>query len=337
MRVKISPDKLHDFLKKIREKEKLPWKELANACNVTLRTFRDWRIGKYTMPLDSIKKLSVMYHVAPPPIEKRIDDYWYASKGGRISGPLVFKKYGNIGTLKSRSLGGLRSIETHRQKLLSPFNQKSIVFPSFSESLAEFIGIILGDGGITKYQTTITLNRDDDREYVFYVNKLIQKLFDVSPSIYRHRRDKVSNIVISRAGLVSFLEKMGMSIGNKVKHQITPPQWILEKDQYIQRCARGLFDTDGSFYIDTHYYKNKIYYNCAMNFTNHSIPLLLFFKNSLKRFNLNPTQKTEFAIFLRREYDIVKYFQIIGSSNPKHIKKFEQYFKTKYGGVPKWS
>lgn len=35
--------------------------------------------------------------------------------------------------------------------------------------------------------------------------------------------------------------------------------------------------------------------------------------------------------------DIVKYFQEVGSSNPKHLDKFVKYFQNKYGEVPKWS
>ena len=37
-----------------------------------------------------------------------------------------------------------------------------------------------------------------------------------------------------------------------------------------------------------------------------------------------------------QEDKIIDYFQTIGSSNPKHLKKFKQYFKNKHGGVPKW-
>ena len=86
-----------------------------------------------------------------------------------------------------------------------------------------------------------------------------------------------------------------------------------------------------------HLYKNKQYLNCGMNFTNRSLPILYFFKNKLEKFNFHPTQKTKFSIFLRREKEIIQYFQKIGSSNPKHLKKFKNYFKNKYGEVPKWS
>jgi len=41
--------------------------------------------------------------------------------------------------------------------------------PERSSNLAEFIGIILGDGGITERQVTVTLHKHDDKDFCFYV------------------------------------------------------------------------------------------------------------------------------------------------------------------------
>src|SRR4051812_36419732 len=49
--------------------------------------------------------------------------------------------------------------------------------PDKSTNLAKFIGMCLGDGYISKYQVSITLNSLADKEYLPYVLNLITKLF----------------------------------------------------------------------------------------------------------------------------------------------------------------
>src|SRR3989344_1191345 len=126
---------------------------------------------------------------------------------------------------------------------------------------------------------------------------------------------------------------MNISSGNKVKNQVDVPHWI-KKNKFLRTfCIRGLFDTDGCFYVDKHFIRDKIYKNAGMNFTNRSVPLLQFFKNTLIEIGFAPTQTSKYCIVLRREADIVRYFSEIGSSNSKHINKFRAYLEEK-GRVP---
>ena len=55
---------------------------------------------------------------------------------------------------------------------------------------------------------------------------------------------------------------------------------------------------------------------------------LLAFKESLELFELPPTQKTRFRVFLRRREDIRRYFDLIGTSNEKHLNKVRDYSLT---------
>ena len=70
-----------------------------------------------------------------------------------------------------------------------------------------------------------------------------------------------------------------------------------------------------------------------MAFTNRSLPLLVAFKRVLLEIGLHPTQKTKYEVFLRRRDDIVAYFDIVGSSNPKHLKRIRRCIKKKWRGV----
>lgn len=337
-RAKVSQEQLRIFFRTLKQNMGYSWEKIATKiCGVSMRTLSDWRNGKCTMPLKTIRKLAEFGNTELPKKMRLLERYWYTRLGGEISGRKNFEKYGNFGTPEGRKLGALRAIRTHEIKNTGFFVKKEIALPPHSTRLAECIGIILGDGGLTKKQLTITLHRYDDKDYIAYVYKLCRTLFGVNPSLSYRRKEVVCNVVISRMKLVSFLENMGLCTGNKVKHQVGVPNWITRNDLYSKYCLRGLFDTDGCFYIDRHKHKNNLYLNCAMNFTNRSIPLLNFFKNKLKKYSFHPTQKTSYSIFMRREDEIIRYFQEIGCSNLKHKSKYTKYFKRKYGRVPKWS
>ena len=68
-----------------------------------------------------------------------------------------------------------------------------------------------------------------------------------------------------------------------------------------------------------------------MAFTNRCLPLLKEFKATLESIGLHPTQKTKYAVFLRRKDDIRRYFDFIGSSNEKHLNKVRNRFLTSTG------
>lgn len=337
MRVLFQRNTAKDFIEKASNGKSL--KELSIICNVHQRSFSDWKHGKVLMPLHVFEKLIVISSISRPKV-KIIPDYWHAKQAGLKGAKERNNLYGNFGTTAGRSKGGIATInkfKTNPQLAKEVgFNlTKSINIPPFSENLAEFIGILLGDGSIANYQVFITLHKKDDFEFSHYVKKLIKNLFNVVPSTYR--RDSVTQIIISRKSLVNLLLNYGLLKGNKVKNQIDVPNWIKLDQNFRKKCIRGLFDTDGCFYIDKHKTGAKIYNNCAINFTNRSLPLLKFFREDLIENGLKPTQSSKYSVFLRREKDIINFFELFGSSNKKHINKFKSFFLNKYGEVPKWS
>lgn len=336
-RLFFKPHKQREFLLRMQLLLNLDTIAFSKIAKVSMRTIRDWKREIHSVPLNLVADLCNMANVDMPEDTKVRDQFWYVKKGARMGGLASYKKYGYIGGDPN-----FRKKKWHEWwKKEGKFRANSIIkplpisMPQKSIELAEFIGIILGDGGITKKQVTITIHKINDKRYAEYIKKLIKKLFLINPACYS--RENVFNIVISRSELVRALLKMGLCIGNKVKHQIDVPTWIKKSNVFSKACLRGLLDTDGCFYVDRHKYKGKVYLNCGINFTNRSLPLLNFFKSNLIKIKLNPTQKTDFSVFLRREEDILSYFKIVGFSNPKHLSKFKKYFNNKYGEVPKWS
>ncbi len=335
-RVVFPTGKQTEFLNEIQEKFKLGTEDVANFVGVHARTIRDWKREKFSMSLDAVERLCKKFGIVLPGSVEIKEPFWYADKGSKKGWMTVSNRY-----------GGLVCDPVYRKKKWYEWWEKEgkfkkhpiisicLPFTSPNESiyLAEIFGIILGDGGMTKSQLIITLNKDSDKDFINYVAKLFEEQFGIKPSLSGHKNANVTNIVISRKKLIEYLLKKGLKIGNKVRQQVAVPVWICRRKLFVKRCMRGLLDTDGCFYVDKHKYRDKIYYNCGINFTNRSLPLLNFFRDNLVKFGYHPTQKTKFSIFLRREEEIVKYFEEIGSSNPKHLNKFNKYFNNKLGGV----
>ncbi len=331
--------KQKDFLEKIQIQLNLSLRELANIARVHVRSMTDWKREKFSMSLPALKRLCGKGGISLPKNIEIKDPFWYTSNGSSAGGIAVYKKYGYVGgdpeyRKKKWYEWWEKEGKFRRHPIINiclPIN-----IPQKSSEFAEFVGIILGDGSIALRQVVITLHKFDDRDFIEHVKNLFQKLFRLNPSVYERRGKSAVNIVVSRSELVQFLVRMGLKIGGKVRQQVRVPYWMEKSEKFTKSCLRGLFDTDGCFYVDKHHYKDKVYYNCAMNFTNRSLPILFFFKTKLEQLGFHPTHNTKFSISLRKEDEIIKYFQIISSSNPKHLNKFKEYFKNKYGEVPKF-
>jgi DNA-binding XRE family transcriptional regulator len=326
-----------NFLGKVGNKLDFTTAEMADFIGVHRRTLTDWERERLSMSLPALQKLC---READMPLPRKIEirkAFWAAKLSASRGGVAAYRKYGHVGGdpgyRKKKWFEWWEREGRYRKDLITARTQP-LQKPNISTELAEFIGILLGDGGITSSQVTVSLNRIDDRDFVSYLRILIQNLFKLNPSVKEREKEGVVNVVISRTELVKFLVKIGLQVGNKVKHQVDVPVWIKESEKFTKFCLRGLFDTDGCFYVDRHHWRDKLYCNAGMDFTNRSLPLVNFFKTNLIKFGFHPTQTGEFRIRLRRESEIVSYFRKIGSSNPKHIKKFRGYFQERYGEIP---
>ncbi|MBL7054267.1 hypothetical protein ISS05_00750 [Candidatus Woesearchaeota archaeon] len=116
-----------------------------------------------------------------------------------------------------------------------------------SKELAEFIGILAGDGHISfntdKYRVSISGNSVSDYKYLTnYTNKLICHLFNLNIKIHKRKNKNAIAIILSSKGVVSFMEEIGY-----YKHivDIKIPDWIKDNQTYASQLLRGLIDTDG--------------------------------------------------------------------------------------------
>jgi hypothetical protein len=200
-------------------------------------------------------------------------------------------------------------------------NKKQVKLPiHYSERLAEFLGILFGDGSVTKYYLKVYLNPVADFGYATYIKKICRKLFPGAfISHYFRIKKGTEEIQISSKDTTDYIRKCGF---NSKKRII--PSWISRDTNFIKATIRGLFDTEGSIGIKYFKGKNGNYFYKQLTFTNRNKNLLTFIEKQLKLLGYNPTHKSKKNIYLSSADGIHRYFKEIGSHNPKLIKKFKQ-------------
>lgn len=300
-------------------------KEAANVGGVSERTIRDWRRGKFTMDYDVLQKLCAESGVSLPTTLHFKERYWYTSVGGKVSGPLHWKRYGRIGNETNRLKKWREWWNKHgKYEERTMFARLPFKKPRRSTELAEFFGIMLGDGGMTNRQVMITLHAIDDKAYSNYVSYLMEKLFDVMPRISSKKPFKAIMLYVSRSNLSLFLHQNGLKIGNKIEQNVDIPKWILQNKSWARACVRGLIDTDGSVFGETHKYKKKRYTYHRIHFVSASKKLRHSVYRVLCQFDLKPFLRHNVRRVSIEGTDVAKYFEIFGSSNPKHWKRYRK-------------
>ena len=248
----------------------------------------------------------------------------------RLGGLRRVELYGNPGTYKGRSKGGKKTIHLFHQdrdlaKRVGFTIRKEIKHPARCVELAELIGVILGDGGLSgNHQLVISFNSKTDKEYSVFLGKILIKLFSIEYHVHSRKNCNGADIVVSSSNLVDFLLKQGLVAGNKVENQVDIPHWIYDKVEYQKACIRGLIDTDGSFYRHRYNSNGKNYNYLKLCFTSCSGPLLNSVLRILKKLNFE-AYVHGVQVFIYSRSGIKKYFEEIGSHNPKHSNKIRKF------------
>lgn len=192
-------------------------------------------------------------------------------------------------------------------------NKRSDIFIPHKHSgeLAEFIGIMLGDGHISHFQVLVTLGSKEEN-YVNYIVGLINKIFKVKPKV-SIKKNGYRDVYLGSVELTSWLEKQGLK-SHKVKNQVGVPKWIFDDNVFLKSYLRGFFDTDGSVY--------KLRHGIQISFTNYSKNLLNFTRTALKKLNYSPSEISSNKVYLTRFSDVKRFFKEIKPKNLKHRARY---------------
>lgn len=186
-----------------------------------------------------------------------------------------------------------------------------------NERVAELTGIILGDGCINIYNNTvpggrikeqsnfsITLNGVDDKDYVDYVNELLKEVFGMECSISK-TSGKAVQMRYQNKTVVNSLLDIGLITGNKVKNQVSVPDWIKIDKQYSIACLRGLLDTDGCIHVHK---RDKIVH---VIFCNNSFNLLIDFCKMCNSIGIRTTRSNRCEIRITSIKDVRDFIKIV--------------------------
>lgn len=220
-----------------------------------------------------------------------------------------------------------RMVEVVKLNYPKKSHRKEVALPKFSKSLAEFFGIMMGDGGINnEWQANITVNSVKDLEYSEYVSNLCRDLFGIEPVIRKRKNTKALVISLSSVSIVDFLVLNGLPRGNKLKKGLSIPEWVLGKALYKKACVRGLIDTDGCMFVHVHQIKGKVYNNIGLTFTNYSLELILQVAEIFHEFGVVPhISKNGRDIYLYQADSVLRYLKIFGTSNSRIESVYEKW------------
>ncbi len=325
-RVFFPTGKQAEFLLQSRKCLDCTWQEVAEICRTSTRNLSGWRCEKPSMTLSALEAICQKRKIVLPDSIVVKDAYWYTKKGASFGGRAIMEKYGKVGGDENYRKKKWQEWWEKEGKLNPSKITKPLPFtkPKFSADLAEFVGIMLGDGGISDHQITVTLNRVTDRKYFGFVEKLIKQLFDVSVTAYAHKKSLAQRVVVSRVTLVKYLVSVvGLHEGSKVRQQVDIPAWIKESSLYSIACLRGLIDTDGCIILHRYRSKGKRYCYKKIGFTSRSHPLLQSVSDILLILGIkHRILKNKWDIRIEAQEEVKKYFQVVGTHNPKHLKRY---------------
>lgn len=327
MRIRISDEGRLNFFTEL-ERQGLGVNQIAKLSGVTERTVRNWRSGKYTVPIEQHRRMSVFLNGQGMPQTETLPDWWNNKEAGRKGHAAQVDEHGQLGTQEGRRLGGTTSYERRKDKSGDIFELNTILEAKKGVRLAELTGILIGDGCLIKYQMSVALSSLVDLEYTRFVAQLIEGLFGIRPTISNRSDSNCILITVSSKSLVEFLNRKGILTGNKIKQNLDIPGWILQDESYAIACLRGVFDTDGCIFQERHKIKNKVYSYPRIAYVSASSYLRVTIRDVLFDLGFSPKIRNNRSVNLESFTDVSKYIKIIGSSNPKHVNRFHL-----FGGV----
>ena len=244
---KTSKKKLFNLLKSKYKAKSI--RELSIKSNFPIKTLQGWfyleerYVPEQIIDRTWFSKLNIL---------DRKQDNWGMIKGGKMAYIQIIRERGIAGVKKQQALGG-RTAAITKEKLEREKFQVNINDSSF----LEFYGILLGDGWLSNFKVKnkkvwiigISSNLKLDKRFVAYYRSIVKKLFNRKGTVRIRTENNVSEFIFSHKILLKYLsERHKFPIGKKSNLKISPKICSLNFDK-LRYVLRGIFDTDGCFYL----------------------------------------------------------------------------------------
>lgn len=247
-------------------------------------------------------------------------DSWGRVKGGQKTFEIILKKYGSEEIMKRRSNGGKVSASQRDAQAKADFS-----VDANSPLFLELYGALLGDGWLSSlsygsrhlWWVGISGHAILDRDYLMFLRSIIKNLFGKDALIKYKKGTNGMEIIFCHKHLILFLNKeLGFPIG--LKKDLMIEESIAQNWDKMCIVIRGIFDTDGCFYLDKTPSGNP--YPC--------IAITMYAPRLLKQVAVQlrsrdfAVQERENRLILKGGKQINKWMKEIGSNNPKHYRKY---------------
>ena len=199
-------------------------------------------------------------------------------------------------------------------------------------NLAEFIGILLGDGSIClkninskcHNRLKITLDSNTDKEYINYVSDLIENIFEIKPQINKRKNENAVDLFVFNKEIIIFLiNNVGLKLSPKWNRALIPETFL--KNKLDLAIVRGYFDTDGALVTANN--NGTIYPRLEMKVC--PSPMQSQFIEILNKYNFNfgayNIGKGKVRIQLNGKDQLKKWIGLIGFSNKKNLDKIKRF------------
>lgn len=216
-----------------------------------------------------------------------------------------------------------------------------------NENTAELVGLSFGDGGLTYRKKTNRMRfqlcgslKDDKEHYNKYIIPLFNKevmfpIFKRKVGIIFNNRLRFYGISVESSKIVEELSNLGIPRG--IKEELFIPEWIKFNKKYLTRFLRGFLDTDGCVSCQKNYSikNNKLHTQIRIYLVSTSKNLMEEICQCLKLLNIkyifyhskvqanSKNNKDSYYVRVCGGVQVNKWFNIIGSNNPKHKTKYQ--------------
>lgn len=123
-------------------------------------------------------------------------------------------------------------------------------------NLAYVIGVAIGDGNLSNPNgRAVRLRITCDIQYKNLIKRITHSIQKTLPNNKVSTIQRKDNCIDISCYSNKWEEVLGWraNSGSKYKQNISVPKWIKEDDRYVSQCLKGLFETDGSVYLDRGY------------------------------------------------------------------------------------
>ena len=203
--------------------------------------------------------------------------------------------------------------------------------------LAEFVGILLGDGSLGIYHSRagsrllvqhrikITLNSIKDAAYSHYVASLIESIFGKKPKFHKRKGINAVDVYLLGENNLLFLTDLGMVLSPKWNRAIVPEKFMISPlDKLV---IRGYMDTDGCIAAVNN---NGIRYpRIEMKISPSPMQpqLIQILKNNGFKPQVNRLEKGKVRVVLAGMGNLRKWVDSIGFSNSRNLIVADSFLK----------